>query len=50
MVYIPRSGSTVSVEKTPIWSEPEIYDWSKHERFSLDDIINSKPERVRQLL
>ncbi|CAF3376015.1 unnamed protein product [Rotaria socialis] len=50
IVYIPRNGSTVSVEKTPIWSDPEIYDWSKHERFSESDIINSKPERVRQLL
>jgi len=34
----------------PIWTESEIYDWSKHEKFTADDILNSRPERVKQLL
>jgi superfamily II RNA helicase len=39
-----------NTEMKPIVVEGEIYDWSKHEKFTADDIINSKPERVKQLL
>ena len=27
-----------------------IYDWSKHQKITVDDIINSQPERVKKLL
>jgi len=42
--------SITTIEKKPVWIEPEIYDWSKHERFTADDILNSQPERVKVLL
>ncbi|CAF2758274.1 unnamed protein product [Rotaria sp. Silwood2] len=42
--------STTNMEKKSIWLEPEIYDWSKHEKLTEYDIINNKPERVQRLL
>ncbi|CAF0876492.1 unnamed protein product [Adineta steineri] len=42
--------SPVNIEKTPFLVEAKPYDWSEHERFTADDILNSKPERVKQLL
>ncbi|CAF1045185.1 unnamed protein product [Rotaria sordida] len=49
-ISIENNGSIINIEKKSIWLEPEIYDWSKHEKFTEDDIINSKPKRVQQLL
>lgn len=37
-------------EKKPVWTEPEIYDWSKHEKLTADMILNSSSERIKQLL
>lgn len=33
-----------------IFTQPEIYDWSKHEKIDADIILNSSPERIKQLL
>lgn len=49
-ISIEDDTSTSSVEKKPIWIEQSIYDWSKHEKFTADDILTSKPERVQELL
>jgi superfamily II RNA helicase len=49
-ISIKHSASTSDTEKKPFWSEETIYDWSKHEKFTADDILKSKPERVRELL
>ncbi|UJR31193.1 hypothetical protein I4U23_018699 [Adineta vaga] len=40
----------ITEEKSILPIKPIPYDWSKHEKFDADDILNSKPERVKQLL
>ena len=47
---INTNESRDNVEKQPISIEPKVYDWSKHEKFTEYDIINGKPERIKQLL
>ncbi len=44
------NGPAINLEKKAFWTEPEIYDWTKHEKFTADDVISSRPERVRKLL
>jgi len=50
IISIENNESIINMEKKSIWLESEIYDWSKHEKFTEYDIINSKPKRVQQLL
>lgn len=47
---LKTSTSTSNIEKKVVFSEPKVYDWSKHENFTANDIINSNPERAQQLL
>ena len=41
----------VTTDETLFLPQAElIYDWSTHEKFTADDILRSRPERVKQLL
>ena len=47
----PTDGSTLKKESNCFWPETaEAYDWSKHQKITADDILNNRPERVKELL